>query len=103
MFFSNMKQKLKKINLPSFSIRSSAYVAQFLDRLEHFECTKQLVKKYFRENFTKIPENAWLQWDPHSKVTSTGGEQWGNKKNLARFFFSNMKQKLKKMTDTFYI
>ena len=31
-------------------------------------------RKQSREMFTKIPENAWLQWDPHSKVTSLGGE-----------------------------
>ena len=46
---------------------------------------------FFRENVTKIPENASLQWDPHSKVTSPGGEHGGNKKSLARkkYFFEH--------------
>ena len=48
-------------------MRSSAHVAQFLDRLEHFEWTNLFGNIFFRENVTKIPENAWLQWDPHSK------------------------------------
>ena len=58
---------------------------------------------FFRENVTKIPENASLQWDPHSNVTSPGGEHGGNEKNLARFFFSNMKQKLENLTYHLYI
>ena len=59
-------------------MRSSAHVAQFLDHLEHFECTNLFGDFFFREIFTKISENAWLQWDPHSKVTSPGGEHGGN-------------------------
>ena len=62
----------------------SRYAAQFLDRLEHSECTKLFGDFFPRENVTKIPENASLQWDPHSNVTSPGGEHGGNKKNLAR-------------------
>ena len=38
---------------------------------------------FFRENVTKITENASLQWDPHSKVTSPGGEH-GRNKNISR-------------------
>ena len=83
VFFEH-ETKTQKFDLASFSIRSSAYVAQFLDRLEHSECTNLFGDFFFRENVTKIPENASLQWDPHSKVTSPGGEHGGNKKHLAR-------------------
>ena len=38
-FFFEHETKTQKFDLASFSIRSSAYVAQFLDRLEHSECT----------------------------------------------------------------
>ena len=55
IFFEHETQT-KKFDRSSLYIGSSRYAAQFLDRLEHFECTKQLVKKYFRENFTKFPE-----------------------------------------------
>ena len=57
---------------------------------------------FFRENVTKIPENASLQWDPHSKVTSPGGERGGNKKNLARnYFFFEHETKTKKNVRSF--
>ena len=78
--FFEHETKTQKFDLASFSIRSSAYVAQFLDRLEHSECTNLFGDFFSRENVTKIPENASLQWDPHSKVTSPGGEHGGNKK-----------------------
>ena len=53
---------------------------------------------FFRENVTKIPENASLQWDPHSKVTSPGGEHGGNKKkSRAEKYFFEHETKTKKI------
>ena len=83
VFFEHETQTQKFVRYV-LCIRSSAYVAQFLDRLEHSGCTNLFGDFFFRENVTKIPENASLQWDPHSKVTSPGGEHGGNKKHLAR-------------------
>ena len=103
VFFEHETQTQKFVRYV-LCIRSSAYVAQFLDRLEHSECTKLFGDFFFRENVTKIPENASLQWDPHSKVTSPGGEHGENKKfSREKNIFSNMKQKLEKLSDTFYI
>ena len=101
IFFEH-ETKTQKFDRSIFSIRSSRYVAQFLARLEHSGYAKLRGNFFFHENVTKIPENASLQWDPHSKVTSPGGEHEGNKK-ISCDFFSNMKQKLENLTDTFYI
>ena len=57
IFFFEHETKTQKSVRYVFSIRSSAHVAQFLDRLEHSECTNLFGNFFFRENVTKIPEN----------------------------------------------
>ena len=82
------KRQTKKFDRSFLSIGSSRYVAQFLDHLEHSGYAIVSGEKKSADFPLKIPENAWLQWDPHSKVTSPGGEQGGNtKKSRAKKYF----------------
>ena len=55
VFFEH-ETKTQKFDLASFSIRSSAYVAQFLDRLEHSECTKLFGDFFFAKMPLKFPK-----------------------------------------------